>query len=54
MTPTQLNGHKTSFPYGIDLHFNPSKSIAVDVSYEGSVRGDWRTNGFNVAVGYKF
>ncbi|EPR3234927.1 TPA: Ail/Lom family outer membrane beta-barrel protein, partial [Escherichia coli] len=26
----------------------------VDVAYEGSGSGDWRTDGFIVGVGYKF
>ncbi|MBW5814613.1 Ail/Lom family outer membrane beta-barrel protein [Yersinia kristensenii] len=49
-----LSDHKTSFAYGIGLQFNPFESVAIDVSYEGSGSGDWRTNGFNVGVGYKF
>ncbi|HFP4946070.1 TPA: Ail/Lom family outer membrane beta-barrel protein, partial [Escherichia coli] len=28
--------------------------LAVDVAYEGSGSGDWRTDGFIVGVGYKF
>ncbi|HEI6819015.1 Ail/Lom family outer membrane beta-barrel protein [Yersinia enterocolitica] len=49
-----FSDHKTSFAYGIGLQFNPFESVAVDVSYEGSGSGNWRTNGFNVGVGYKF
>lgn len=49
-----LSDHKTSFAYGIGLQFNPFESVAVDVSYEASGSGGWRTNGFNVGVGYKF
>ncbi|EFG2850770.1 Ail/Lom family outer membrane beta-barrel protein, partial [Escherichia coli] len=26
----------------------------IDVAYEGSGSGDWRTDGFIVGVGYKF
>ncbi|MCD7023167.1 Ail/Lom family outer membrane beta-barrel protein, partial [Escherichia coli] len=26
----------------------------VDVAYEGSGSGDWRTNSFIVGIGYKF
>ncbi|EBA8826375.1 TPA: Ail/Lom family outer membrane beta-barrel protein, partial [Enterococcus faecium] len=26
----------------------------VDIAYEGSGSGDWRTDGFIVGVGYKF
>ncbi|ENC8233527.1 TPA: Ail/Lom family outer membrane beta-barrel protein, partial [Escherichia coli] len=27
---------------------------AIDLAYEGSGSGDWRTDGFIVGVGYKF
>ncbi|HGZ2084358.1 TPA: Ail/Lom family outer membrane beta-barrel protein, partial [Escherichia coli] len=26
----------------------------IDIDYEGSGSGDWRTDGFIVGVGYKF
>ncbi|EJI1941938.1 TPA: Ail/Lom family outer membrane beta-barrel protein, partial [Escherichia coli] len=26
----------------------------IDITYEGSGSGDWRTDGFIVGVGYKF
>ncbi|EPR7517154.1 TPA: Ail/Lom family outer membrane beta-barrel protein, partial [Escherichia coli] len=26
----------------------------IDIAYEGSGSGDWRTDGFIVGVGYKF
>ncbi|HCM1914663.1 TPA: Ail/Lom family outer membrane beta-barrel protein [Salmonella enterica subsp. salamae serovar 28:r:e,n,z15] len=45
---------KTAFSYGAGLQFNPYKNIAIDVAYEGSGSGDWKTNGFNVGVGYSF
>lgn len=45
---------RTSFAYGVGLQFNPVKNIAIDVAYEGSGSGDWKTNGFNVGVGYTF
>ena len=34
--------------------FNPTESVAIDIAYEGSGSGDWRTDGFIVGVGYKF
>ncbi|EIW6179903.1 TPA: Ail/Lom family outer membrane beta-barrel protein, partial [Escherichia coli] len=34
--------------------FNPTESVAIDLAYEGSGSGDWRTDGFIVGVGYKF
>ncbi|ENP0070735.1 Ail/Lom family outer membrane beta-barrel protein, partial [Escherichia coli] len=27
---------------------------AIDIAYEGSGSGDWRTDGFIVGVGHKF
>ncbi|KZO82077.1 enterobacterial Ail/Lom family protein, partial [Escherichia coli] len=29
-------------------------SVAIDLAYEGSGSGGWRTDGFIVGVGYKF
>ncbi|MBJ2932271.1 Ail/Lom family outer membrane beta-barrel protein [Salmonella enterica subsp. enterica serovar Newport] len=45
---------KTAFSYSAGVQFNPIKSIAIDVAYEGSGSGDWKTSGFNVGVGYSF
>ncbi|WP_252386982.1 Ail/Lom family outer membrane beta-barrel protein, partial [Escherichia coli] len=28
------------------VQFNPTESVAVDVAYEGSGSGNWRTDGF--------
>ncbi|KHH54853.1 enterobacterial Ail/Lom family protein, partial [Escherichia coli] len=36
------------------VQFNSTESVAIDIAYEGSGRGDWRTDGFIVGVGYKF
>ena len=44
----------TSLAWGAGVQFNPAESVAVDVAYEGSGSGDWRTDGFIVGVGYKF
>ena len=44
----------TSMAWGAGVQFNPAESVAVDVAYEGSGSGDWRTDGFIVGVGYKF
>ncbi|HEA1380984.1 TPA: Ail/Lom family outer membrane beta-barrel protein, partial [Escherichia coli] len=44
----------TSLAWGAGVQFNPTESVAIDVAYEGSGSGDWRTDGFIVAVGYKF
>ncbi|MCA4840488.1 Ail/Lom family outer membrane beta-barrel protein, partial [Escherichia coli] len=40
--------------WGAGVQFNPTESVAVDVAYEGSGSGGWRTDGFIVGVGYKF
>ncbi len=39
---------------GAGVQFNPTESVAIDIAYEGSGSGDWRTDGFIVGVGYKF
>ncbi|WP_252366709.1 Ail/Lom family outer membrane beta-barrel protein, partial [Escherichia coli] len=45
---------KTSLAWGAGVQFNPTESVAIDIAYEGSGSGDWRTDGFIVGVGYKF
>ncbi|WP_136149314.1 Ail/Lom family outer membrane beta-barrel protein [Escherichia coli] len=44
----------TSLAWGAGVQFNPIESVAIDIAYEGSGSGDWRTDGFIVGVGYKF
>lgn len=44
----------TSLAWGAGVQFNPTESVVIDVAYEGSGSGDWRTDGFIVGVGYKF
>ncbi|HFF1664752.1 TPA: Ail/Lom family outer membrane beta-barrel protein, partial [Escherichia coli] len=44
----------TSLAWGAGVQFNPTESVAIDIAYEGSGSGDWRTDGFIVGVGYKF
>ncbi|GHM09844.1 hypothetical protein ECZU41_45120 [Escherichia coli] len=43
----------TSLAWGAGV-VNPTESVAIDLAYEGSGSGDWRTDGFIVGVGYKF
>ncbi len=43
-----------SLAWGAGVQFNPTESVAIDIAYEGSGSGDWRTDGFIVGVGYKF
>ncbi|WP_409976178.1 Ail/Lom family outer membrane beta-barrel protein [Escherichia coli] len=44
----------TSLAWGAGVQFNPTESVAIDIAYEGSGSGDWRTDGFIVGVGHKF
>ncbi len=44
----------TSLAWGAGVQVNPTESVAIDIAYEGSGSGDWRTDGFIVGVGYKF
>ncbi|EJQ0321525.1 Ail/Lom family outer membrane beta-barrel protein [Escherichia coli] len=44
----------TSLAWGAGVQFNPTESVAIDLAYEGSGSGDWRTDGFIVGMGYKF
>ncbi len=44
----------TSLAWGAGVQFNPAESVAIDIAYEGSGSGDWRTDGFIVGVGHKF
>ncbi len=40
----------TSLAWGAGVQFNPTESVAIDIAYEGSGSGDWRTDGFIVGV----
>ncbi|EFZ0040849.1 Ail/Lom family outer membrane beta-barrel protein [Shigella dysenteriae] len=44
----------TSLAWGAGVQFNPTESVAVDLAYEGSGSGDWRTDAFIVGIGYRF
>ncbi|EFQ1302377.1 Ail/Lom family outer membrane beta-barrel protein [Shigella flexneri] len=55
LTGSDDNRHSnTSLAWGAGVQFNPTESVAIDLAYEGSGSGDWRTDGFIVGVGYKF
>lgn len=45
---------KTQLTYSAGLQFNVYNGLVLDVAYEGSGSGNWKTSGFNVGVGYKF
>lgn len=49
-----FSGNKTEFSYGAGFQFNPVNNVAIDVAYEGTTGGDFKSNGFIVGVGYKF
>lgn len=44
----------TSLAWSTGVQFNPAESMAIDLAYEGSGSGDWRTDSFIVGIGYKF
>ncbi|EON3863703.1 Ail/Lom family outer membrane beta-barrel protein, partial [Escherichia coli] len=44
----------TSLAWGAGVQFNPTESVAIDLAYEGSGSGDWRTDAFIVGIGYRF
>lgn len=44
----------TSLAWSTGVQFNPAEFVAIDLAYEGSGSGDWRTDGFIVGIGYKF
>ncbi|EIP7908477.1 Ail/Lom family outer membrane beta-barrel protein, partial [Escherichia coli] len=43
---------ETSFAWSAGVQINPVDFLAVDLAYESSGSGDWRTDGFIVGVGY--
>ncbi|NAK46074.1 Ail/Lom family outer membrane beta-barrel protein [Escherichia coli] len=44
----------TSLAWGAGVQFNPTESVTIDLAYEGSGSGDWRTDAFIVGIGYRF
>lgn len=44
----------TSLAWGAGVQFNPTESVTIDIAYEGSGSGDWRTDAFIVGIGYRF
>ncbi len=53
-TGSDDNRHSNTSGVGAGVEVNPTESVAIDLAYEGSGSGDWRTDGFIVGVGYKF
>lgn len=45
---------KTSFAWATGAQFNLNESVAMDVAYESSGSGDWRTSGVIAGIGLKF
>ncbi|WP_096942583.1 Ail/Lom family outer membrane beta-barrel protein, partial [Escherichia coli] len=44
----------TSLAWGAGVQFNPTESVSIDLAYEGSGSGDWRSDAFIVGIGYRF
>ncbi|EBO9197642.1 TPA: Ail/Lom family outer membrane beta-barrel protein [Salmonella enterica subsp. salamae serovar 21:z10:[z6]] len=44
----------TSLAWSTGVQFNPADVVSVDLAYEGSGSGDWRTSAFIVGLGYRF
>ncbi|EHN2835451.1 Ail/Lom family outer membrane beta-barrel protein [Escherichia coli] len=56
-TTTASDGHTArhlSPAWNAGIQFSPVETVVIDLAYEGSGSGDWRTDGFIVGVGYKF
>ncbi|TJR68624.1 Ail/Lom family outer membrane beta-barrel protein [Escherichia coli] len=56
-TTTASDGHTArhlSPTWNAGIQFSPVETVVIDLAYEGSGSGDWRTDGFIVGVGYKF
>ncbi|EFF5433096.1 Ail/Lom family outer membrane beta-barrel protein [Escherichia coli] len=56
-TTTASDGHTArhlSPAWNAGIQFSPVETVVIDLAYEGSASGDWRTDGFIVGVGYKF
>lgn len=45
---------KTSPAWAAGAQFNLNESVTLDVAYEGSGSGDWRTSGVTAGIGLKF
>ncbi|HDW8070839.1 TPA: Ail/Lom family outer membrane beta-barrel protein, partial [Escherichia coli] len=45
---------KTSLAWAAGAQFNLNESVTLDVAYEGSGSGDWRTSGVTAGIGLKF
>ncbi len=55
-TTTASDGHTArhlSPAWNAGIQFSPVETVVIDLAYEGSASGDWRTDGFIVGVGYK-
>ncbi|EFF0024278.1 Ail/Lom family outer membrane beta-barrel protein [Escherichia coli] len=56
-TTTASDGHTArhlSPAWNAGIQFSPVETVVIDLAYEGSGSGDWRTDGFIVGIGYKF
>ncbi|EJF1946195.1 Ail/Lom family outer membrane beta-barrel protein [Salmonella enterica] len=49
-----VNDNHTSLAWGTGVQLSPANAVVIDLAYEGSGSGDWRTSAFIVGVGYRF
>ncbi|MFB0897929.1 Ail/Lom family outer membrane beta-barrel protein, partial [Escherichia coli] len=52
--PSGKGFSNTSLAWGAGVQFNPTESVTIDLAYEGSGSGDWRSDAFIVGIGYRF
>ncbi|EMO8322633.1 Ail/Lom family outer membrane beta-barrel protein, partial [Escherichia coli] len=45
---------KTALAWAAGAQFNLNESVAMDVAYESSGSGDWKTDGLFAGIGLKF
>lgn len=46
--------NKIQLAYGVGMQVNFWQGATLDVGYERSGSGEWKTDAFTVGVGYKF
>lgn len=54
MADSSQDKNKFSLASSVGFHVNVWKDLVVDAAYDVSGSGDWKTNGFNVGLGYRF
>ncbi|WGL96551.1 Ail/Lom family outer membrane beta-barrel protein [Arsenophonus nasoniae] len=46
--------NKTELAYGVGMQVNFWQNATLDIGYEQSGSGEWKTNAFTIGIGYKF